>query len=437
MRTALERDAMIPRPQPARAGGLAARADGLAATARPDTDMARPSLLLPAILALLAVLLIAKTVELTGQDPGRITTLIDFDAFRIAGRLVWRGEIAQAYHFVTMLEAQRTLGAPDAFLPWTYPPVFNLVVAPFAHLPRGLGYLLFTGGTLAAYIVVLRRLAPQHLGALLALLFPALAVTIACGQNGFLTGALVGTACLYLLRRDPRAGLPLGLMAIKPHLAVGFALHAAMTRDWRTALTAACVAAASAGLATLILGPSIWSAFLGGVAEARVFLEQGLYPLFRMISAYAAVRTLGAPASVAMAAQVGVALVALGLVAFAIHRRMPIPQVVGLTALASLLVSPYAYDYDLPILGVGLALLAPDLLARATPRERIAVFVLVWVASGWGLAMTGLLRLWYGAEGLPLGAMPLSLAGPALMALVGLIWRVLRRRPAIPAAPRS
>jgi hypothetical protein len=423
MRTALEQEAMVSRPYPARASSP------VATTPSP--------LFLPAILAILTVLLIAKTVELTGQDPGRITPLIDFDAFRSAGRLVWRGEIAQAYHFATMVEAQRILGAPHAFLPWTYPPIFNLVVAPFAHLPRGLGYLLFTGGTLAAYLIVLRRLAPQHVGALLALLFPAVAVTIACGQNGFLSGALVGTACLFLRRRDPRAGLPLGLMAIKPHLAVGFALHAALTRDWRTARTAAGVAAASASLATLILGPSVWAAFLDGIAEARIFLEQGFYPLFRMISAYAVVRTLGAPASVAMAAQVGVALFALGLVALAIRRRMPTAQVIGFTAVASLLVSPYAYDYDLPILGVGLALLAPDLLARTTPRERMAVFALVWVASGWGLVMTGLRRFWYGEDGMPLGAMPLSLGGLALIALVGLIWQVLRRRPTDRDAPTS
>jgi hypothetical protein len=111
---------------------------------------------------------------------------------------------------------------------------------------------------------------------------------------------------------------------------------------------------------------------------------------------------------------------------------MPAPQVVGLTAVASLLVSPYAYDYDLPILGVGLALLGPALLARTTARERMALFVLVWLASGWGLAMTEVLHRRYGEEGMPVGVMPLSLAGLALMGLVVLIWRVLQRRPEDP-----
>jgi hypothetical protein len=412
---------------------LAGGSKNPAATVYRRSETSPSPLLAWTIFILLVLLLASKAIGLAGTASGQgAATLIDFDAFRLAGQLVWRGEIDRAYHFATLLAFQRSIGEPGSFLPWTYPPVFNLVVAPFALLPRGLAYALFTGATLAAYLMVLRRLAQPHLGMLLALLFPALAVTIVCGQNGFLTGSLIGAACLCLLRRDPRAGLPLGLMAIKPHLAIGFALQAAMTRDWRTALIAAGVAAVFAGLATLVLGPSVWAAFRDGVAEAGVFLEEGLYPLYRMISAYAVVRTLGAPATVALAVQAGVALAALGLIALAIRRRMPAPQVVGLTAVASLLVSPYAYDYDLPILGVGLALLGPALLARTTARERMALFVLVWLASGWGLAMTEVLHRRYGEEGMPVGVMPLSLAGLALMGLVVLIWRVLQRRPEDP-----
>ena len=405
--------------------------DDPATTVPIGADAAPSRLLLGTILALLVLLIASKAIDLAGPaSAGRGASLIDFDAFRIAGQLVWRGAIDQAYRFETLVAFQRRFGEPNAFLPWTYPPVFNLVVAPFALLPRSLAYTLFIGATLAAYLLVLRRLAGSHLGPLLALLFPTLAVTVACGQNGFLTGSLIGAACLCLLRRDPRAGLPLGLMAIKPHLAVGFAVQALMTRDWRTALVAASVALAFAGLATLILGTSVWGAFRDGVAEAGVFLERGLYPLYRMISAYAALRSLGTPATVALAVQGAVAVVALGLVIRAIRRRMPIHRVVGLAALASLLVSPYAYDYDLPILGVGLALLGPDLLARTEPRTRLVLFGLVWVASGWGLAMTGLLHHRYGGADIPIGVMAPSLGGLALVAAIGLIWRILSRAPA-------
>ena len=50
------------------------------------------------------------------------------------------------------------------------------------------------------------------------ILFPAMAITIGCGQNGFLTGALIGLVCLNVERRQLLAGLALGAMVIKPHL---------------------------------------------------------------------------------------------------------------------------------------------------------------------------------------------------------------------------
>jgi hypothetical protein len=43
--------------------------------------------------------------------------------------------------------------------------------------------------------------------------------------------------------------------------------------------------------------------------------------------------------------------------------------------------------------------------------------------------MTGLLHHRYGEEEIPLGVMPPSLGGLALVAAIGLIWRILPRRP--------
>ena len=75
--------------------------------------------------------------------------------------------------------------------------------------------------------------------------FPALVITIRCGQNGFLTGALIGLGLFYLRKGSSLAGLPLGLMVIKPHLAVAFAVYAIATRRWKTATVAS----------RLLLGP--------------------------------------------------------------------------------------------------------------------------------------------------------------------------------------
>jgi hypothetical protein len=102
--------------------------------------------------------------------------------------------------------------------------------------------------------------------------------------------------------------------------------------------------------------------------------------------------------------------------------------VVGLAALASLFVSPYAYDYDLPLYGVALALLLPDLLRQARRGEELALLGLGWFVGGYGLAAT---PLHGGLDGtsltFPVG---ISLAAPPFLLLLALIWRILRREQA-------
>jgi hypothetical protein len=45
------------------------------------------------------------------------------------------------------------------------------------------------------------------------------------------------------------------------------------------------------------------------------------------------------------------------------------------------MISPYAYDYDLPILGVGMALLLPDLTRLASGCERAAIYSMTLIAT--------------------------------------------------------
>jgi len=140
-----------------------------------------------------------------------------------------------------------------------------------------------------------------------------------------------------------------------------------------------------------------------------------------MVSPYAVFRSLGFSALAAISVQIVAAVFALALVCVASFRFSP-RQALGVTATASLLVSPYAYDYDLPIVGIGLAMLLPDFIRLGSERERMAIYGLSFVAAGWGLAQA---TIWpdVGAG----DVMPLSMAGPALLAINGLTWRILAR----------
>ena len=398
--------------------------------ARDDDAPIISPLVFKALMAALAGLFVAKALHFLGI--GQIHAakkLLDFDAFHVAGQLVWRGEMAKAYSYLSMEALERTLGGGDGFLPWTYPPPFNLVVAPFGLMPLGPAYMLFVGLTLAAFLVVMRRIAGPHLPVVLMAIFPALAVNISCGQNGFLTGALIGAGALMLGEGRAMAGLPLGAMIIKPHMAVPFALLALGRRFWGVIAVGVVTVALACLAATLAFGAGIWAAFLAGVEEAKVFLAVGQYPLYRMISVYALVHSLGAPALAAMVAQVMVAGLALAFVAGMLRQGAPLRRAAGFAALVSPLISPYAYDYDLTIMGVGLALLWGELSARMTRTEEVRLMILSALATDTGMLLNLKHEIVFGQAKVDPSDLPPSLAFLLLAPLVVLVWRTLQRAP--------
>ncbi|MBR0740093.1 DUF2029 domain-containing protein [Bradyrhizobium liaoningense] len=385
------------------------------------------------VLVALAAITLFKTFWFARWGGWTDRELADFDAFHIVALHVWRGDLVQVYHFESLLKMQmEAAGGATGFMPWTYPPQYDLLVAPFAFLPVGVGYLLFTAGTLALYLVTLRAMAGRNFAQVLVILFPALAITIGCGQNGFLTGALIGLVCLNVERRQWLAGLALGAMVIKPHLAIAVGLYLLATRRWIVLGTAAAVVLASSLLCTLLFGWQIWTAWLGAIRESAVFLEQGFYPLFRMISAYAALYKAGLPASVAVWGQAAVAGVALLAVLLGAARNVSPQFALGVSVMVSVMISPYAYDYDLPMLGIGLALILPDLTKLTRPRERSAIYSLILLAGAYGLLQSGRLAVQFGQKVDPDQHFAPAIGGFALMALLVLLLPLLLRgaRPA-------
>ena len=121
------------------------------------------------------------------------------------------------------------------------------LLLPLLCFSCGLAYSLFISGSLAAYFLTLRRIACESYVPILIITFPALIINIRCGQNGFLTGALIGLTCLYLRKGSALAGLPLGLMIIKPHLAIALAVYAIANRRWKVVAIALATAIADHG----------------------------------------------------------------------------------------------------------------------------------------------------------------------------------------------
>ena len=387
--------------------------------------LATSPLALKVMLTALAMLmtLTGVTFHLASQN-GQAGIFVDFHAFYAAGTLALEGRAGDAYRMATMEVVQQQMAGHETFMPWTYPPPFTLFVAGLAALPLGLGYALFTGISLAAYLLVLRRIAGDWLPGVVLVLLPVLVLGVITGQNGFLTGALTGWFVLALLACKPRAGLPLGLMIIKPHLAAGIALLTLAQRRWQAVGIAAVVVLAALLVPTLVFGLPIWNAFADGVRESGALLAEGRYPMHRMTSPYAFALGLDAAPELAFAVQGVSALSAIGLLGLAWHRRLPPRLLAACACTATLFVSPYAYDYDLTLLGVALALVLPDLLQRTGWAEQAAMLMLAWAATGYGL----IAALLGNGEAVRVAQQPLALMAPLLLVLIGWAAMAMRRR---------
>jgi hypothetical protein len=386
-----------------------------------------------AAVVLLVVLALLLTIQIPTLGAGHI--VLDFDAFYIAGQMGREGNMADAYDKMVMLGRQSELAGATIWMPWTYPPQFDLIAIALTSLPRGLSYALFMLATFVPYLLILRRIARQHLSDVLFLGLPAFLITTAVGQNGFLTGALMGLFVLGWQQNRSWAGIPLGLMVIKPHLALGAGMLALASGRWAVVMWSFGTIAATSALATLVFGPGIWQAFLDGTATASEGMKLGYYPMYRMTSVYAFLATLHVAAGVALAAQVVMALVSLAVIVRISRLDWPAARVLGVTLIASMGVSPYNYDYDIPILVLGLALLLPDLACRLGQWGRVGLFTFSWLCGGWGqFAALTLNAKIPDAKGVDVAV---SLGACGQIALLLLIWSTFRRQPAPVASARA
>ena len=86
------------------------------------------------------------------------------------------------------------------------------------------------------------------------------------------------------------------------------------------------------------------------------------------------------------------------------------------------MINPYAYDYDLPVFGVGVATPLGDLTRHGAPRERFALyaFVLGVEVVDFALAVRGDFFDPHGPLQVSLGCLP-------VIAMLAMAWRILER----------
>lgn len=312
----------------------------------------------------------------------------DFAVFWSASYLALSEGPVHAYNLAKHIEVMSVyapLGAEnDIVLPWLYPPTFLLVVLPFALLPLAFSYVLFVIGSVYAYLRAIGGLlgvgSVMSRGLWLPIIgSPALVITAILGQNSLLTAAMAGGAVCLLNRRPVIAGALLGLLAIKPQLALLAPVALLAGRDFRTLLSAAVTASLFAAVSIAVCGWETVPAFLQSADWARANLVEGTQRgWYGMPSVLAAVQLSGLSPTAAYAVQALVTLVAAASVAYTWSNTREAPLRAAVLAAAALLATPYVRHYELTWMGIAIAGLVADGIRHGLSGRVRTLLVAAW-----------------------------------------------------------
>ncbi len=287
-------------------------------------------------------------------------SVTDFMVFWLAGHSALKGAAAAAYvpqlhHAAEVaLSGHRFAGQ----LPWRNSPLFFFVAVPLALFPYFWAFLLWVTASLAAYGLVIWRIARSPLALVLACATPAIFINAICGQNGALTAALMGAALLCLERRPIMSGILIGLLSYKPQFGILVPVVLIAAGYWRVLISAAIASIAAMLASAVVFGFEAFRAFLHYLpVTSNEILVHGINGFNKLQTAYGLVRWLGFGNDMAWTAQTGLICI-LGPALFWLWRRdMPFALKAAALPIATLLVTPHLFMYDFPLVAVSFAFL--------------------------------------------------------------------------------
>jgi alpha-1,2-mannosyltransferase len=355
---------------------------------------------------------LAKMLPATAPDGVFGLPTGDFPNLWSAGRLA-RSESFPVLYSVDGFTAwkQAAFGHGVTQNDWIYPPMVLPLGAVFSFLPVWAGFLLWSFGTLAAMLWLL-RLAGLGWGAVaLGVACPAEGLSLIYGQYGGIIGCLGFAGLVLAARRPVAAGVMLGLVTLKPQTGFLVPLAWLAARRWRAIAVAGAVFGVVALLPVIWFGLPSWAWFLrrsGGMAAALVQAKFGQGYQLTGTSVFWMLRSFGLGLRAAYAGQLAAALGAAALVVRLWRGEGDAQLRASVTMFLALFVAPYGFSADMAGYSVGLAVLAARRGWRVTLLDG-----LLWLWPGYAAVVTD----WTGVLLTPVAV--------ALAAVMG--WRQARR----------
>ena len=333
-----------------------------------------PTLDLPQLVFVVALL---STLAFASLDLFTLTRIqaagADYSCFW-AGAKTALSDPARIYDFQHNTALQGWPLGAGRLRPYIYPPTALLVFAPFTLPGYWTGFGLWVALTGGLFLWGATRVgAPWWL----VLILPEVAMVAYCGQATFLIGGLM-LAGLSLRNRPILAGVLFGIAAaIKPQFAVLLPVALLAEGRWRTILAAGLTGLALCLAATLLWGPQIWLDWLAALQRfnALIFNDRALTRT--AITPYAALVSTGHKGAWAFL----LAPFAAALVWFGFRRTGDLADRGLLLFGATVLVTPYAMNYELALFAPGVAVYLSRL--RDPRWTRYAAASLAYVLMPW------------------------------------------------------
>lgn len=319
---------------------------------------------------------------------------IDFSIFWTASYLMQHDSPLRVYDHLAFADTAVSLfgGFADAYaLPWLYPPASLLWVAPWAWLPYPVSYLAFVVLGIGLYVSAVARvsglavaLEGRRAAELVIAAAPCVFVTAIVGQNSMLTAALAAFALYSIASGRPvRAGILIGLLAVKPQLAIVFPFVLVSARAWNV-IVVAVLSALVVSLAGILIGQaqSLHAFLINADVLRTALVEHAMHFWLTSPTPFSAFRIAGMPAAVAYVAHAGIAIVALWAACHVWRNSRDARLRSAIVAVATMIASPYVWHYELVWLGIALACLSASAFEGGWLRGEQAV-----LAAGWLLPL--------------------------------------------------
>lgn len=237
-----------------------------------------------------------------------------------------------------------------------YPPSFTMILSPLGYLSYFPSLLIWIFITFIGYFIVSYYINQNKASLLLMLAFPGTLINIGAGQNGFLTATFLGGGLLMLEKYPILSGIFFGLLTYKIHMVVLVPIALICGRCWKTIISMVITFITLVIITLIMFGSETWKYFIDGLMFGSKMLESGvsgqIIAYAKMTTVYAGLKSLNCGSLISTIIQSIIMVGCIILVTIVWLRKNCLQIKSIILMLAILLFTPYAYGYDLTILGL-------------------------------------------------------------------------------------